>query len=213
MCADTSPRTWWIVQHLRFRAAERQATADARRRLLIVSREAHVGELHKDYVTVQLALISEYATAMRERSQPEYLYTSASIASFGAVAWGVAALTPDKFCDRAIMYQPAVVAAFGIAVTCVVVIRKIYRENSVYNHFKDQRAQAAAALAAMADNALGIPDDIRIGGAGRGHIKSAVVIGISALSTIAFCLIIATATVPECRIGTQTATPTSPTPP
>jgi hypothetical protein len=39
-----------------------------------------------------LGLLHEIGAGMRLRTEPEHLYTAASIAGFGAVSWGIAAL-------------------------------------------------------------------------------------------------------------------------
>jgi hypothetical protein len=61
-----------------------------------------------------LFLLTEIAASMRARTEPEYVYTAAALAGFGALAWGVAALNPEKYNQRELYLRPAGLAAIGI---------------------------------------------------------------------------------------------------
>jgi hypothetical protein len=150
------------------------------------------------YLSVQIALLNEYSTAMRERSQPEYLYSAASVGSFGAVAWGVAALTPDKFCGRSFYFQPASVAALGIAFSSLAIFSKILREHKSYSDFKELRADAAKNIAEIGDIQYDIPEALKVKTSGSGYIWSLCVVLFFAISTIGFCMSIAAGPTIEC---------------
>lgn len=81
---------------------------------------------HKD---LQLNLLTELSAALRGRSEPEHLYTAAALGGFGAVAWGVAALQPEKYLSKAIYQRPGGVAALGTLLVATAIVLKICREH------------------------------------------------------------------------------------
>lgn len=141
--------------------------------------------LRKD---VLLAVIAEYGAAMRERSQPEYLYTAASLAGFGAVCWGVATLDLRLY-EKRLWTHPALDAAFGIFIIAFCVAIKIVREHRRYKYFRRERSIAAQLLTRIPDVEDLVPKDLLNGNTGPGAYYSlAVVIG-SAFASVLFCLV------------------------
>lgn len=137
---------------------------------------------------VQLALLAELGNALRARSEPEHLYTAAAIGSFGAFAWGVAALRPQDYICRAWYKRPAVVAIASILIVASLVVYKIFREHRVYRDTKREQARIARRLASLpgATDDL-VPEYMKKEKAGRGYLVSVVVVIGPALAAIAFC--------------------------
>jgi hypothetical protein len=77
---------------------------------------------------VLMALLQEQGSALRARSEPEYLFTAAAVAGFGAIFGGIAAA---KATDWA-----ALLAMLWVVVIATSVICKIMRENGKYEGLK-----------------------------------------------------------------------------
>ena len=136
-------------------------------------------------------LLKEQCDAMRSRSEPEHLYTATAVGSFGAVAWGVAALTPDKYSSRPFMLRPALIAAVGIVVVAALIRRKIVREHGEYEKAKKARIAIAAKLANLGGDAGIIPDYMTSEKEGLGYKGSIwIVAGAAAVASL-FCLSLA----------------------
>ena len=144
--------------------------------------EAHIPD--KD---VLLALLSEIGCELRARSEPEHLYTAAAVGSFGAVAWGVAALQPDKYFGRPWYWRPAMVAVIGILVVAALIAKKICREHKVYSEAKKEQARVAQFVAALDDKIKVVPDYM-LKDAGSGFFWSLMVVCGSAVAASCFCL-------------------------
>jgi hypothetical protein len=141
-----------------------------------------------DQKDVLLALLAEHGSAMREKSQPEYVYTAAALAGFGAVSWGVAALQPASYANR-FWTHPAAIAAAGVFFTAVALIAKSRREHAVYQRIRAGRAAAAASLKALlGENGNLVPDEFLKGPSGGGAYYSLGAVVIAALGSIAFSL-------------------------
>jgi hypothetical protein len=144
--------------------------------------------------TLLLQLLQELGAAMRLRSEPEHLYTAASIAGFGAVAWGVSALQlPPMKCETfcCALQKPFLtlwVAAIGTIVIAAMVIKKIYREHHQYGEFQKARAEVMDQLAELAGAEVRIPDVMRQHGVGDGHRASAIVVSVAAAAAVGFCV-------------------------
>lgn len=142
----------------------------------------------QELITAQLSLLSEYGNDLRARSQPEYLYTAASLGAFGAVSWGVAAMSPTVYVSSDWWARPPIVAAAGIFVVAVSVLAKIWREHTNYGMVKAYRAAVANGLAAVPELKPLIAGTYTNRIAGRGaHVSGGMVI-LAGVSSIAFCL-------------------------
>jgi hypothetical protein len=136
---------------------------------------------------ILIALLAEYGAAMRERSQPEYLYTVAAVGSFGAVCLVAASLHPELYHERT-WTHPASVAAIGIILIAVFVIAKIVREHQNYARLKHSRAKVARCLKEILGGDDLISDDLLNPISGCGYIFSAAVIVSSAFGSFLFLL-------------------------
>ena len=134
--------------------------------------------------TVLLGFLSELGNDLRSRSEPEFVYTAAAIASFGAVSWGVAALRAAGTTGT----EP-LVAAGGVLILAVAVISKIWREHGVYMKMRTDIVRIAQELAETVDVTQElIPGRLQRVGPGRGFLLSIFVVAMGALAAIAFCL-------------------------
>jgi hypothetical protein len=138
---------------------------------------------HKD---LQLNLLAELSAALRARSEPEHLYTAAALGGFGAVAWGVAALQPEKYSNKAMYQRPAGVAALGTLLVAIAIVMKIRREHRKFAEIKKEQARIAAQLASLPGAAEIIPKSMLSPIAGKGYIWSLVVVIAAAVATISF---------------------------
>ena len=143
---------------------------------------------HPDHKDLQLNLLMELGVALRARSEPEHLYTAAALGGFGAVAWGVAALQPEKYTSKAIYQRPAGVAAIGTLLVATTIVMKICREHRKFAEIKKEQARIAARLDSM-QGAVGIiPKSMLSPTAGKGYIWSLAVVIAGAVAAICFCL-------------------------
>ena len=140
---------------------------------------------HKD---LQLSLFTELSAALRARSEPEHLYTAAALGGFGAVAWGVAALQPEKYSSKAMYQRPAGVAALGTLLVATAIVMKICREHKKFAEIKKEQARIAAQIASLPGAAEIIPKSMLSPIAGKGYIWSLVVVIAAAGAAILFCL-------------------------
>ena len=101
---------------------------------------------HKD---LQLVLLKELCDAMRARTEPEHLYTAAAVGSFGAVAWGVAALNPQTYLARPFYLRPAVVGVISVLAVALGICIKIWREHGVYAEAKKVLSRIAKQLSSV----------------------------------------------------------------
>jgi len=137
---------------------------------------------------LRLMLLTELGAALRARSEPEHLYTAAALGGFGAVAWGVAALQPDKYLDKPFYKRPAGVAALGTLFVAVAIVAKIYREHRKFAEIKKEQARIATQLASLPGAAGIIPGNMLSPVAGKGFIWSIAVVVMAAVVAICFCL-------------------------
>jgi hypothetical protein len=140
---------------------------------------------HKD---LRLILFTELGVALRARSEPEHLYTAAAVGGFGAVAWGVAALHPDKYLSKPVYKRPAGVAALGTLLVATAIVVKICREHIKFAEIKKEQAQIATQLSSLSGAAGIIPENMLSPVAGRGFIWSLAVVIAAAVAAICFCL-------------------------
>ncbi len=140
---------------------------------------------HKD---LQLVLLKELGDALRARSEAEHLYTAAAVAGFGAVAWGVAALQPERYAGRAFYLRPAWVAAVGILIVAAFIVAKILREHGIYAMTKKEQARIAAQLASLEGAAGIIPEYMLKEDAGPGYKGSRRIVIAAAAVAAGFCL-------------------------
>jgi hypothetical protein len=141
-----------------------------------------------DHQNLRLTLLTEICNALRVRSEAEHLYTAAAVGGFGAVAWGVAALRPERYLSRPSYKQPGVVAGIGILVVAALIVLKIYREHTVYADTKREQARMAGQLASLPGAARIIPQYMLEEKAGWGFILSIFVVAATAIVTAVFCL-------------------------
>jgi hypothetical protein len=134
-----------------------------------------------------LALLPEIGNALRARSEPEHLFTAAAVGGFGAVAWGVAALQPEKYLSRPVYWRPAMVAVIGILIVAGSITAKILREHGVYRKTRKEQARIAGQLASVIGKE-NVPDYMLDEKAGRGFFWSLSVVVIAALAASGFCL-------------------------
>jgi hypothetical protein len=143
---------------------------------------------HKD---VLLVLLKELGDALRSRSEPEHLYTAAAVGGFGAVAWGVAALQPDKYLSRPFYLRPAWLAAVGIFIVAAFIVKKIRREHGIYAEAKKEQARIGAILSSL-EGATGIiPEYMLKEVAGPGYKGSQRIVITAAAVAACFCLSLA----------------------
>jgi hypothetical protein len=137
---------------------------------------------------ILLTLLKEQCDSMRARSEPEHLYTAAAVGSFGAVAWGVAALNPGKYVGRVFALRPAFIAAVGILVVAELIRRKIVREHGEFERAKKARTVTAKKLAEFAPGKDLVPAYMMSDEEGMGYKGSVrIVIGAAFVSSL-FCL-------------------------
>jgi hypothetical protein len=131
------------------------------------------------------AFFAEINMEIRARRLAEYTYTAAAVAAFGALAWGVAALSSQN--DR---QTPAIAAVVATILIVIAVFLKIMDEH--FKHF--ERRKEAVKLAGKIKDAYEItndqmPSDFRgPASPGSGYIYSAVVLEVGGLGAILFSL-------------------------
>jgi hypothetical protein len=138
-----------------------------------------------------LVLLKEQCDAMRARSEPEHLYTAAAVGSFGAVAWGVAALRPEQNMSRVFALRPAFIAAVGILAVAALIWRKIVRERGEFEKAKTARSVTAKKLAELAGNEDLVPTYMVSDEKGMGYRGSVWIVIGSAMVASLFCLSLA----------------------
>ena len=126
-----------------------------------------------------LAVLQELGAALRARSDAEHAYTAAAVGSFGAVAWGVAALKPQDG------PSPTVAAAGVLFVTCCVVW-KITWDHHRFAETKQQYGLVAERLREFPNGDI-IPKRWT-DPAGKGAWISVSIVLAAAGAAIAFCL-------------------------
>jgi hypothetical protein len=139
---------------------------------------------HKD---LQLVLLKELGDALRARSEPEHLYTAATVGGFGAVAWGVAALQPEKYLGRPVYKRPAAIAGIGIIIVAAFIVAKIFREHGIYAETKREQARIAEQLASLEGAREIIPEYMLKKDAGWGFFWSLAVVIAAAVAAALFC--------------------------
>jgi hypothetical protein len=168
---------------------------------MAVSTERKPQTMDQGTTTYLLARLAEHGEELRSRREPEYIYTAAAIGSFGAVAWGIAALAAANAPTR----LPAIVAAVGVFVVALTVVAKSWREHLRH---EQQRIQMAAIIARIEQSLV---DDVTsLGkaeavGAPRGFVRrcealllsrggyfwSLIILFAGAAGAIGFCLAVA----------------------
>jgi len=164
-----------------------------------------VGDIGATELTYLIARLNEAGAELRSRRDPEYVYTAAAVGSFGAFAWGVAALAAARISP----VIPGVTAAIGILFITIAVAAKTWRE-----HLKHEeqrllmasivlRIEARLNLATAAPQEGGEPAEPRqeLGGLRKrcealllsqsGFAWSLWILGVTALAAMIFCLSIA----------------------
>jgi hypothetical protein len=136
---------------------------------------------------ILLTLLTEIGNTLRARSEPEHLYTAAAVGGFGAVAWGVAALQPERYFNRPVFWRPAMVAVVGILIVAASITAKIVREHGVYRKTRKEQARIAGLLAAVVGKE-GIPSYMLDARSGAGFLWSLFVVVLSAFAASGFCL-------------------------
>ena len=131
-----------------------------------------------------LVLLQEVTAAMRLQSEPEHLYTAASIAGFGAVAWGVASLDMTKHPSSI----PLLVAAGGVLITALLVIVKLWHAHNHYSKFNDARIDVMRRLSNLNRDKNVFPPMMLEGKPGWGFAISISIVGVTGAAAVAFCL-------------------------
>jgi len=138
-----------------------------------------------------LTVFTDLANELRSRREPEHLYTAAAIGSFGAIAWGVAALAAAQ--GKSSFYpllHTAFVAALGSVIVEILVILKIKREHREYAKLREhlgeisRRLPRACGLPAEYDLPLGLTS----GETGPGYTGSVRIVEGAAFAAVIFCL-------------------------
>jgi hypothetical protein len=133
-----------------------------------------------------LTILTQVNDEIVSRRQPEYMYTTAAVASFGAVTWGVAALTGPNAIQSA-----AIVAGIGIFVLALTIILKIFIEHSHYEKLRCDQFRIASKVAEYFKiDTKDFPYAYREYNAGNGHLYSVLIVAISAIAAAVFCFII-----------------------
>lgn len=149
--------------------------------------EQPVADPTRDNRDLDLVLLQELGNSLRARSEAEHLYTAAAVGSFGALAWGVAALQPERYLTRPFGERPAGVAAIGVLIVAVFICIKICREHGVYKQTKKEQARIAKRLAAPEGETKIIPEYMLEESAGLGFLYSLLVVAVAAVSAAWFC--------------------------
>jgi hypothetical protein len=136
---------------------------------------------------LELAVLQELGSALRIKSEPEHIYTAAAVGSFGAVAWGVAALQPEKYLTRPLFHRPAMIAVVGILAITAAIVLKIVREHTRYVFLKAEMAKISDRLACHEGGSEIVPQFMRNPKAGPGFLYSIGVVVVSALAAAWFC--------------------------
>jgi hypothetical protein len=139
---------------------------------------------------LQIALLQELGSSLRFRSEAEHLYTAAAVGSFGAVAWGVAALVPANYLSRPFYLRPAFVAAIGILIVAALIVRKIVTEHGIYAQARAEQARIASLLESRRGSAGLIPAFMLKPEAGPGYKGSRNIVVCSAVAAAGFCLLL-----------------------
>ena len=133
-----------------------------------------------------LTLLMEQSNELRYRAQAEATYTAATVASFGATAWGVAAVASFKGNSSAIL-----LAVFGIAALAGAVCWRIWTDHTRFANAKRARAEICRKLEALSSSySDAIPQPIKDAFAGRGHLSAMAIVIVAAIGAAIFCLAI-----------------------
>src|SRR5215475_14426471 len=97
--------------------------------------------------TLLLMLLAELSNELRYRAQAEATYTAATVASFGATAWGVAAIANVKGNSTVIL-----LAVFGIAALAGAVCWRIWTDHRKFAQAKEARAALCWKLETLSSN-------------------------------------------------------------
>jgi len=134
-------------------------------------------------------LFAQITDELRSRRQAEYVYTGAALGSFGAVAWGVAALVaaarPSS--PKYWLFQPPIVAALGSLVVAVAVIFKICADHGNYAKLMTELGKYSKRVAAVFHVDY-LSKDLTEAKAGPGYRSSIYIVIAGALLAIAFSL-------------------------
>jgi hypothetical protein len=131
-----------------------------------------------------LAFFAEINMQIRARRLAEYTYTAAAVAAFGALAWGVAAVSSQI--DKR---TPALAAVIATILIVIAVFLKIMDEH--FKHFKlsKEAFKLAEKIREAYEITDGMPSDFtKPVTPGSGHIYSAVVLEVGGFGAILFCL-------------------------
>ena len=133
-------------------------------------------------------LLQELTAAMRLRSEPEHLYTAASVAGFGAVAWESPSLQisfPATQTNGSVW--PLWTAAIGVFFSAAIVIYKIIREHKSYERFQAARSNVTKRLSELPGAEGLVPKIMLSETSGNGYLYSILLVAISAIGAIGFC--------------------------
>jgi hypothetical protein len=131
-----------------------------------------------------LSLLTQLSEEIRARRQPEYGYTAASVAGFGAVAWGVATL---KAINSPLAW-PIIAAMIGTILVAGAVIYKICEENKTYSRLRKELVEIFTELNGSILPPDKIPTGFRDIRSGPGYKWSICIVGTAAIGAILFCL-------------------------
>ncbi len=137
-------------------------------------------------------LFTEVTEELRSRRQAEFVYTAAAIGSFGAIAWGVAALGPGRSIHSpCVMLHPAIVASIGAVAVALVVSVKIWSEHKRYRGGMKQLGKYSERISQVFNVTLS--EKLLSGEAGPGYRGSIWIVIVAALMAVTFCLSVWTA--------------------
>lgn len=134
-----------------------------------------------------LFLFKETCDELRARRAPEYSYVAASVAAFGAVAWGVATLASvsKKSC------LAGSVAALGTLLIAGLVVIKILKE---HGHYKKLREKQVHLFSGLKEGITLKDEEIYKSWidnkAGLGHLWSILIVGGAAVVAAFFCWVV-----------------------
>ena len=137
-----------------------------------------------------LTLFTQYTDELRARREAEHIYTAAAIGSFGAVAWGVAALAGEHLVHLpCFLFHPAIVAAIGTLVVAAAVAIKIEVEHAKYAGISEELIKHSQRISKVFNLPSGyLSKNLTSGDAGRGDLWSIGILAAGAILSIGFCL-------------------------
>ena len=129
-----------------------------------------------------LSLYVDIRQELRSRREPEYLYTGAAIAAYGAVAWGIAVVAAGSQFVPIVRTIKAAIMFCGLI--CITVIAKITREHLVYRKIFKRMRTVIEELKTSSQTEAFLP---KAKGAKWGFLWSIAIVLAGALGAIWFC--------------------------